>query len=404
MDEIKKLLIISSDKKIREVLEFCFDGWGYEVYIEPDLLNDIARIKKISPDVIIVDVKGVKKEQIEICHILKDDFTTNFIPIITLIDKRQLRGQLLSLKYGVDDYVIKPPDPLDLRVRIEMAIKRAQFNFYASSLTGLPSGRVIEEAIKERIKKNSPFSFGYVDIDNFKCFNDLYGYQNGDKVIIQTAHLLYNSIKKFGAKNDFIGHIGGDDFVFVTKPERYKYICGNFITMFDRVIPFHYLAKDRARGFVTAKDRSNNVKNISLMTVSVAVVNKNKPSETLNMIEINEKVAEIKRYLKTMPGSKFMAERRNSDIGESISPEIFKKESGKIASYMPLGQILLEKKIIVPEQLDEALKAHWKRGILLGEILKEFGFVKDRDLKDALSEQRTIHVDFANETKIIDSI
>ena len=140
------------------------------------------------------------------------------------------------------------------------------------------------------------------------------------------------------------------------------------------------------------------------MSVSVAVVSKDKPSETLNMIEINERVVEIKRYLKTMPGSKFMADRRNQDVGEFVSPEIFKKESGRINSYMPLGQILLEKKIITPEQLDESLKAHWKRGIFLGEILKEFGFIREKDLKDALGAQHTVRIDFANETKIIDSI
>lgn len=399
MEDIKKILIISSDKKIREVLNFCFDGWGYEVYLEDNIFNDIAYIKKISPHVIVVDIHSVHKPQLEICHLLKDDFTTNFIPIITLINKRQLRSQLLNLKYGVDDYLIKPPDPLDLRVRVEMAIKRSQFNFYASSLTGLPGGRVIEEVLKERIKKNQPFSFGYIDIDNFKYFNDVYGYLNGDKVIIQTAYMLYSTIKKFGDKDDFIGHIGGDDFIFITTPEKFKGICKNFIRMFDRIIPFHYPPKDRLNGYIIARDRTHTMKKISLMSVSIAVVSKNNSSESLNMIEINEKVAEIKRYLKSMPGSKFMAERRNSSIEDMFSPEIIKNEKDAV-SYRPLGQILLERKLITGEQLDEALKIHWKRGIILGEIIKELGFVREKELKDALSSQNIVSLDFKREPEI----
>lgn len=393
MEEIKKILIISSDKNLREVLNFCFDGWGYEVFLRDSLISDITPIKKISPDVIVVDVHSAGKAQLEICRILKDEFTTNLIPIITLINKRQLRRQLLNLKYGVDDYLIKPPDPLDLRVRLEMAIKRAQYSSYASPLTGLPGGRIIEEALKDKLKKRICFSFGYVDIDNFKSFNDVYGYLKGDSVIMQTAYMLYTAIKRFGNKDDFIGHIGGDDFVFITTPDEYKQICQNFILMFDRIIPFHYSPEDRKRMFIITQDRTHKVKRISLMSVSIAVVNKRNHSESVNLIKISEKVAEIKQYLKKIPGSKFMAERRNRNADESLTPQIYKKEEDSLDSYKPLGQILLEKSVISPEQLNEALRIHWKRGVILGEILKELGFLKEEELKEALNAQISIPQD-----------
>lgn len=388
MEEIKKILIISSDKNLREVLNFCFDGWGYEVFLRDFLIQDITLIKKISPDIIVIDVHSASKDQLEICRILKDEFPTNFIPIITLINKRQLKKQLLNLKYGVDDYLIKPPDPLDLRVRVEMAIKRAQYSFYATPLTGLPSGRIIEEALKDRLKKRASFSFGYVDIDNFKFFNDVYGYIKGDSVIMQTAYILYTTIKRFGNKDDFIGHIGGDDFVFITTPEGYKEICRNFILIFDRIIPFHYSSEDRKQGFIITKDRTHKVKRISLMSVSIAVVNKRNPSESVNLIEISERIAEIKRYLKSMPGSKFMSERRNRNTDESLTPQIYKKEEDSLDSYKPLGQILLEKNVVSSEQLDEALRIHWKRGVILGDILKELGFLKEEELAEALNTQK----------------
>ncbi|MBN1913802.1 MAG: diguanylate cyclase [Candidatus Omnitrophica bacterium] len=388
MKEIKKILIISSDKNLREVLNFCFDGWGYEVYLEESIGGDITLIKKISPNVIVVDVHSANKLQLEICSLLKNDFMTAFIPVITLINKSQLRQQLLNIKQGVDDYLIKPPDPLDLRVRIDMAIKRSQYSFYVSSLTGFPGGRIIEETIKERIKGGLPFTFGYLDIDNFKYFNDVYGYLEGDKVIMQTAYMLYTVVNNFGNKDDFIGHIGGDDFVFISTPDKYKEICQNFIIMFDKLMRFHYSKEDRDQGFIVARDRSRKIQNIPLMSVSVAIVNKTDPQAVKSLIEINERVAEIKRYLKGIPGSKFMVDRRDLKERGSAGPQSYDKEKIKADSHSPLGQILLKKKLISEEQLDEALKIQWKRGVVLGEVIKEMGLVSEKELLEALDEQK----------------
>ncbi|MFA5093764.1 MAG: diguanylate cyclase [Candidatus Omnitrophota bacterium] len=387
MEKIKKILIISSDKSLRDVLTFCLDGWGYEVFLHDSPLHDIHPIKKISPDVIVVDVHSASKAHLEICRMLKDDFVTAFIPVITLINKRQLRTQLLNLKQGVDDYLIKPPDPLDLRVRVEMAARRSQYSFYASPLTGLPGGRIIEEAVVERLKKDVSFSFCYLDIDNFKSFNDVYGYHKGDRAIMQTAYVLYTTIKKFGNSEDFIGHIGGDDFMFITSPDRYKEVCHNLILSFDRIMPFHYNSDDRKQGFIYAKDRTHKMSKINIMSISLAVVNRHSHSDINKMVQINERLAEIKRYLKDLAGSKFMEDRRSGKTGEFVGPQVYKKPEAAADSYRPIGQILLEKKLITPEQLDEALNIHWRRGVMFGEIVKELGFLKEDDLHQALREQ-----------------
>lgn len=379
-----KILIISSDRNLREVLKFCFEGWAYNVALLDSAPKDIKPIKKVSPDVIVVDVHAAKRPDLEICRLLKDDFLTAFIPMVTLINKRQLRSQLLNIKQGVDDYLIKPPDPLDLRVRVEMAIKRSQYSFHSSPLTGLPGGRIIEDNVRDRLSAKTEFSFGYLDLDNFKSFNDTYGYMKGDRIIMQTAYMLYSTISEFGNREDFIGHIGGDDFAFITTPERCAGICRNFISNFSRIVPFHYSAEDRARGYVMAKDRTRKVRKIPLMSVSVATVNVLKGSNFNNMIEINEKIAEVKRYLKGFDGSKFMADRRAS--GKKEEPSIYKADPSPLTGYRPLGQILIERGAITAEELDESLTVHWRRGIRLGEIMKEMGSVKARDLAEALKE------------------
>lgn len=387
MDKVKKVLIVSSDNKLKDVLNFCLDGWGYEVFSkEPSPSADINEIKKVSPDVIVVDVQTASKEQLDICRNLKKDFATAFIPVITLINKRHLRVQLLSLEQGVDDYLIKPPDPLDLRIRIEMSIRRAKHSIHASPLTGLPGGKILEDVLKEKLSSGQPFSFAYVDIDNFKSFNDVYGYRKGDKVILQSAYLLFTTLKDFGNSNDFISHIGGDDFAFITTPDKYEKVCRSFITFFDNIIPFHYSASDRIKGFVVARDRARKINKSPLMSVSIAIFNKDDFSKVKSIIEVNERLAEIKKFLKTIPGSIFMAERRDSASFANKLPQVNKK--ALTYPYQPLGQILLAKQAISHEQLDEALGLHWKRGVVLGQVLKELGFVGDEQIQEALKAQR----------------
>lgn len=389
MSDVKKILIISSDRNLKDVLSFCFDGWGYEVFLQDSSKQqDIEAIKKILPDVIIIDIQSARKEQLNVCRHLKDDFATAFIPIITLINKRQLRSQLLNLKQGVDDYLIKPPDPLDLRIRIEMVMRRSEHSIHASSLTGLPGGKILEDSLGERIKSGKSFSFGYLDVDNFKCFNDVYGYQRGDRVILQTAYMLSNTLKKYGNLDDFVGHIGGDDFAFITTPDKYEKVCRQFIQVFDDVMPFHYSSKDRDQGFLMARDRARKIQRIPLMSISIAIVNKDPSVVFKNTIEVNDRIVEIKKYLKMAPVSNFMADRRDDKMAKYKKPQLNEK-AGNLKKYKPLGQILLEKNVVSFEQLDEALSIHWKKGIILGEMLKELGYIDDGILQRALLLQKT---------------
>ncbi len=396
MDNIRKILIVSSDEQLKEVLSFCFDGWGYEVYLQKPLerkcqLYDLEQIKKASPDVVVVDIHSAGSAQIDVCSRLKNDFATAFVPVITLINKRHLRNQLLNIKQGVDDYLIKPPDPLDLRMRIEMALRRAQHSINANTLTGLPGAKILEEVLREKFKKQSSFSFCYLDIDNFKSFNDLYGYQKGDKVLIQSSYLLQLAVKKMGNQDDFVSHIGGDDFAFITSPDKYSQICGYYIQLFDSLIPFHYREEDRKSGFVVVHDRSRKVREFPLMSVSMAVVNKGLGSSVTNLIDLNERVSEVKRFLKKTNKSAFMVDRRDTKIANNSSLQINKRK--EVGSYRPLGQILLQKNIVSPGQLEEALSIHWRKGVATGKVLRELGFVTEAELKEALSSQK---VNFSN--------
>jgi hypothetical protein len=150
-------------------------------------------------------------------------------------------------------------------------------------------------------------------------------------------------------------------------------------------MPFHYTSEDRGNGYITARDRTHNMKKIPLMTISIAVANSSRQSEFKNAIEINEKVAEVKRYLKTFEGSKFMADRRSDKARRFEDAHVYKTKR-PAGRYRPLGQILIDSRSISADKLDEALLVHWRRGFRLGEVLSELGFVSDKDLAKALKD------------------
>lgn len=386
MKNIIRLMVISSDPQLRKVLRFCFDGWGFETVFERSGA-DLERVIKFSPDAVVVDVKNASPGELAICEKLKKDFATIYVPVITLIDKRHLRMKLLEMNRGVDDYLIKPPDPLELRVRIEMAVRRSKESFYASPLTGLPGGVVAEKVLRQKLKGSSPFVAGHLDIDNFKSFNDKYGYMKGDRVLMQTAYMLSSAVREWGAEDDFVGHIGGDDFIVVTTPERYNTVCSNFICMFDTVMPFHYSRSDREKGFINARARSGKMRKIPLISVTIALVMRGAPKEMTSMIALNERIAEVKKYLKTIEGSKYMADRRAISNNDHLKVQVFRNEEGLSGSYQPLGEILLERGLLSAEELDLALQTHWKRRAPLGEVLTDLGYLSGEELLNALRSQ-----------------
>ena len=134
MESVKHILFVSSEPNLIEVVSFCLQGWGYEFSAIESTSATLREIKKKDPHLVIIDLADHRKEILELSQELKDDFITSSVPIIILINKRQMRSHLLKLKHGIDDYLIKPPDPLDLRVRIEMALRRTQYSFYTNLL------------------------------------------------------------------------------------------------------------------------------------------------------------------------------------------------------------------------------------------------------------------------------
>jgi GGDEF domain-containing protein/CHASE3 domain sensor protein len=181
----------------------------------------------------------------------------------------------------------------------------------ASPLTRLPGGIAIENVLKKRIESTNPIAFCVLDLDNFKAFNDRYGYANGSEVIKATAHIIENAVKQKGTPDDFIGHVGGDDFVVITTPEYMRAVSEDIIANFDRRIPEFYDPGDRVRGYIRGKTRQGVEMDFPIMTISIAIVT-NERRKLRNPLETSEIAAELKDYAKTIPKSVFVVDKRRS--------------------------------------------------------------------------------------------
>ncbi len=198
---------------------------------------------------------------------------------------------------------------------IAMAQKLARLEMMdldASPLTRLPGGIAIENVLNARLKERQALAFCLVDIDNFKSFNDRYGYARGNEVIRGTGKILETAIAEHGDENAFLGHIGGDDFAIIVHPDRYRPVCQTIIDMFDKKVGEFYDPEDRARGYITSKTRQGNAEQFPIMTISIAVVI-NTNQRSISSVKIGEVAAEIKEYAKTIPGSLFLVDRREND-------------------------------------------------------------------------------------------
>jgi diguanylate cyclase (GGDEF)-like protein len=305
----KKILIVDDSPFFRGQLKLTLSK-EYEV-IEAGLgAEGLDLVKSEKPDLVLLDVVMPDYSGFDICKILRDSESNNLMPIIMITSQDAQEDILIGLEYGADDYVKKPFNERELLSRIRNIFRRIDRNRNANPLTGLNGNIEIQRDVESRISRGLSFAVIYGDLDNFKAYNDIYGYSNGDRIIVLTADILADQVALFGNSDDFIGHVGGDDFIVVTTPDKVDPICKSIIAEFDDKVLNFYNEEDREAGIVTTKNRKGEVDTFPLMTISLAIVT-NERRELHSHIEIGEIAAEVKKKLKTMPGSNFFVDRRS---------------------------------------------------------------------------------------------
>jgi len=306
----QKILIADDDPAILKIEEYNLKKAGYDVITAVDGSDALRKIEEENPQLIVLDVVMPGIDGYEVCRRVKDNPLKSHIPVIMLTVKEEVEDKIKGLKTGADDYLIKPFHPQELVARIEANLRQVEHDIQANPLTKLPGNISIENKINEKIGGKRKFSVLYLDLDNFKAFNDIYGYRRGDEVIKLTARIIVKAVETSGNSDDFIGHIGGDDFIVITTPEKVDAICKQIIAEFDSTIPSMYDAEDEKRGFLLCQDRKGQKQRFPLMSISIACISSNEKKRFLHPGEISTAAAEIKKYVKSIAGSTYAKDRR----------------------------------------------------------------------------------------------
>ncbi len=304
-----KVLVVDDDRFMLRAITDCLQKAGYQIYGAGDYTSAMEKIYYTVPDIILLDVVLPEINGYEICRLLRNDTRTSHIPIIMLTSKGLVEDKVEGLEAGADDYVTKPFDHLELIARVKTHLRRAKKQKSFNPLTGLPGNILIEEEIKHRVNTKNRFAVLYIDLDNFKAFNDVYGFLKGDEVLKFTSDIIEKNVKALGNPDDFIGHIGGDDFIAITTPDKFEIICRGIIDQFDTAIGLFYSSEDRRRGFIVTRDRTNQEKQYPLISISISIVS-NEQRTIENHWQIAEIAAELKKFAKSQPGSIYVRDRR----------------------------------------------------------------------------------------------
>lgn len=307
----KKILIIDDTDLMVRVISDILEDVGYQVISASNGPQGLKMVREEKPDLVILDVVMPGMDGFEVCKILRDDESNNLMPIIMLTAQVDEDDKLTGLELGADDYIIKPFNKRELVSRVNNTLKRIDRNRWANPLTGLQGNLEIQAEINRRISKDEKFSVIYVDLDNFKAYNDVYGFASGDRAIKLSADILSDNVHSFGTPKDFLGHVGGDDFVIISVPEVADCICIGIIKDFDVKILELYSKEDREKGYISTKNRQGEETRYPIMSISLGVVSsQNRKLES--HIHVAEIAAEIKKRAKMLSGSNYIKDRRKT--------------------------------------------------------------------------------------------
>jgi diguanylate cyclase (GGDEF)-like protein len=306
-----RVLVVDDDRNLRKIISTNLELAGFAVEVAADGPEALSLIENVQPDIVLLDLMMPHMDGYEVAQRIRNhqNPTIANVPIIILTAKGETEDKLRGFEAGADDYITKPFGPQELLARVRAKIRRVEVDSSLSPLTRLPGNLAIEAELRRRIDSGEPFSVIYLDLDNFKAFNDVYGFTHGDEAIVLLARVTVDVVRRRGTPNDFVGHIGGDDFIVVTLSERSEEIAKEIIAEFDRDIRNLYSAKDLRAGYIETRDRRGALNRFPIMTISMAIVS-NDRSQLNNYAQVGEAAAELKRYAKSIAGSVYVKDKR----------------------------------------------------------------------------------------------
>jgi diguanylate cyclase (GGDEF)-like protein len=307
----ESLLVVDDDPFIARLLEIELKAAGYDVRVASDGVQAMESAQERSPDLVLADVMMPNMDGFELTRRLRQDPRTAGVSIIMLTARGLSADKLEGFAIGADDYIVKPFDTPELLARIRGVLRRSRDMRAQSPLTGLPGNVRIEEEIDARVEQQIPFAILYADLDNFKSFNDHYGFMRGDQAIQTTARMIEDVARELSVGTAFVGHVGGDDFVIVVAPDKAATVAQGIVDAFDKMAGELYDGEDRDRGFIEVVNRRGELQRFPVLTVSLGIASTDQRSFQ-HYAEAVAVAAEMKQFTKGATGSSWAIDRRTS--------------------------------------------------------------------------------------------
>ena len=288
-----RLLVVEDDIDIGNMLKIYFSGMDFDVDVAVRGSDALEKTKQVLPHLIVLDIMLPDIDGYEVCRNLRTNMRTSHIPVIFLTQRDERSDKLQGLELGADDYITKPFDIEELKLRVQGAIRRSERESLTDPRSGLPAGRLIEEQLR-RIIREKGWALLDARVNHFEPFKDVYGFVAGDDVLRFTAMMIGEVVDELGTTSDFIGHAGGDNFIIITKEEKAEAMKVRLKERFDKEVLTHYNFIDRQQGFVQAPAADGTTVKVPFMTMSVGIVSPSANSFA-DIREITELAAEARR-------------------------------------------------------------------------------------------------------------
>jgi CheY-like chemotaxis protein len=289
-----RILVVEDDVDISKMLRIYFDSQGYEVLVANRGNDALDTCRMKLPNVVVLDIQLPDIDGYEICRILRSNTRTSYVPIIFLTQKDERSDKIAGLELGADDYITKPFDIEELKLRVEGAIRRSQREALTHPVTNLPAGKLIEEQLKKVKDSTEPWKLLYFGIRNVTAFKETVGPIHVNEVLIFLADIMRESVEAHGTLNDFIGQASDNDFIIITTPEQASIICKTVTQRFNEESDVFYPFPIREAGKVTYEDIDGVTHEADFMKMAVGVVSSS-DGPFADIVQITEDAAENRR-------------------------------------------------------------------------------------------------------------
>ena len=305
---IQEIYIIDDDESSVLVFRELFKNDPEYKFISVTSDKIKVALKNI-PSIIIINEDAIEVDVIDLCDKIRKDEDNSITPIIVVSSNSDKNHRIKILKESVEYYIKKPVNPQYLYFTIKNLSRLLNINRRISPLTGLPGNVQIHAELKKRISNKEEFSVLYLDLDNFKAYNDVYGFLKGDEIIKFTADTIIRCIHSQISEGSFVGHIGGDDFIAIVPILNCEELCKNIIANFDAEVTKFFTEEDSEKGYIEVANRKGVIEQFPLTSISIGVVEADK-GRFANMLEIGEVGAQVKHLAKSIIGSSYAIDRR----------------------------------------------------------------------------------------------